>query len=110
MHPGLDAELDERALQRQAVDDRREHAHVIRRRPIHPAMVSGQAAPDIATTDHDRRLDSERLHFLDPLGDLAHDLGRNILLRAAFAQSLPAQLEHDTFIDGRLSFALHGRQ
>ena len=73
-------------------------------------MVRGQAAPDIPATDHNRSLDPERLHFPDPLGDLAHDLRRDVFLCAAFTQRFAAQLEHDAFVNGRWSFTLHGRQ
>jgi len=73
-------------------------------------MVRGQAAPDISPADHNRGLDAERLDFLDPLGDLADDLRRNILLRPALTQSFAAQLQDDAFVDRRWRFAWHGRQ
>ena len=104
----FDADLVERALQGETVDDGREHAHVIRGRAIHPAMAGGQSAPDIAAADDDRSLDAERLHFLDALSDFAHDLRRDVFARAAFAESFAAQFEDDAFVNGRWSFARMG--
>ena len=59
LHARFDAGLLERALQREAVDHRRQHAHVIRGRAIHAAMAGGQSAPDVSAADHDRDLHAE---------------------------------------------------
>jgi hypothetical protein len=50
------------------------------------------------------------MDFLNSLGDLAHDLRRNVFPGSALAQSFAAQLEDDALIDWCGSFALHGRQ
>ena len=60
----------ERVLQRQRVDHRRQHAHVIGRRAIHAARARGQAAEDVAAADDDAGLDAQLLDFGDVLGDL----------------------------------------
>jgi hypothetical protein len=72
-------------------------------------VAGGEAAPNIAPTDDHGGLNAERLDFLDPLGDLPHDLRRNIFAGSAFAQRFTAQLEDDALIDWGWSFALHGR-
>ena len=104
LHARLHAELLERAFQRHAVDHRREHAHVIRGRAIHPAIGRRQSAPDISAADHHRNLHSQIVHFLDALRDLAHNRRRNVVAPAAFLQRLAAQFEHDAFVSGRFRF------
>jgi hypothetical protein len=61
LHPGRLAEALERVLQRQRVDDRGQHAHVVGGRAVHAARARGQAAEDVAATDDDRRLNAEAL-------------------------------------------------
>ena len=58
--PGRHAGPLEGVLERQAVHDRREHADVVAGRAVHPARRGGQAAEDVAATDHDPDLDAER--------------------------------------------------
>ena len=70
-----DALLFERVLQRQRVDDGRQHAHVVGGRPIHPAGAGGHAAEDVAAADDDGRLDAHALDFGHVLRDLGGDIG-----------------------------------
>ena len=47
----------ERVLQRQRVDDRGEHAHVVGLGAVHAGTGAGHAAPDVAAADDDRDVD-----------------------------------------------------
>src|SRR5690606_37042183 len=50
---GGDAAPLERILQRERIDDRREHAHVIGRHAIHAGLGKPRAAKDVAAADHE---------------------------------------------------------
>ena len=67
-------------------------------------MRRGEATPDISAADHYRHLHAEVAHFLDPLGDLAHDRRRNVVARAALLQRFAAQFEDNTFVSWRFRF------
>ena len=70
-----DALLLERVLQRQRVDDRGQHAHVVGGGAVHAAGAGGDAAEDVAAADDDGRLDAERLDLGDVGGDARGDVG-----------------------------------
>ena len=92
--------LLERVLQRQRVDDRRQHAHVVGRRAVHPAGAGRDAAEDVAAADDDGRLDAHALDF----GDVERDLGGDGRIDAVvlFAhQGFAGQLEEDALIGER---------
>ena len=96
-HARDDVLLFEGVLQRERVDDRCEHAHVIGGRAVHAARARGDAAEDVAAADHDRGLDA---HALD-LGDVARDLRRNrgidpVVLFAH--QGFAGEFEEDAFV------------
>ena len=74
-HARGDADLLERVLQRQRVDDGGEHAHVVGRRAVHALRAGGEAAEQVAAADDDGGLDAELLDFADLLGDLGGDGG-----------------------------------
>ena len=65
-----------------------------------PRWTADESAPDISAADDDRNLHAEIADFLHPLGDLAHDLGRNVFAPAAFVQRFTAQFEDDAFVGG----------
>ena len=69
LHPGRDVALLERVLQRQGVDDRGEHAHVVAGHPVDPLLARRHTADDVAAADHDRELDAEAMHLGDLVGD-----------------------------------------
>ena len=77
-----DALLLERVLQRQRVDDRRQHAHVVGGRAIHAARAGRDAAEDVAAADDDGGLDAHALDLGDVLGDLRRH-GRDRCRRSA---------------------------
>ena len=93
---------------REAVDHGGEHAHVIGRGAIHPAMAGGEAAPDVAAADDDRDLHAEVVHLLHLPRDLLHDLRRDVVAPARFAERFAAQFEDDAFVGGRGTFHLGG--
>ena len=83
---GLDAGLFERVLESEGVDDGGEHAHVVGRIAVHPAFTGGRGTtPDVAAADDDRQLQGGRDDFLDLLGQMTGDAGREVVTR--FAES-----------------------
>ena len=70
---GLDARRDgallERVLQRQGVDHRRQHPHVVAGDAVDSLVAGGDAADDVAAADHDRELDAEAVDVGDLVGD-----------------------------------------
>ena len=98
-HARRDAELLERVLQRQGVDDRGEHAHVVGGGAVHAARAGRQAAEQIAAADDDGGLDAELLDFADLAGDLRGDRGidpERLLAHEGFA----GEFEEDAGVDG----------
>ncbi len=69
-HARVRAARLERVLQRQRVDDRRQHAHVVGVRAVHAARAGGDAAEDVAAADHQRDLDAQAVDVDDLVGDL----------------------------------------
>ena len=71
LHSRVDPGGFERALEGQRVNHRGQHAHVVRRHPVHPLRRARKPAEDIAPAD-----DHADLHArADDLGDFAGDLG-----------------------------------
>ena len=66
----------QRVLQRERVDDGREHAHVVGAGAVHAARRAAHAPQDVAATDDDRDLDAEiGASARDLVGDALHDDG-----------------------------------
>ena len=95
-----DALLLERVLQRQRVDHRRQHAHVVGGRAVHAARAGGDAAEDVAAADDDGGLDAHALDFGDVLGDLRRD-GRIDAVGLLAHQGFAGEFEEDAFVGGR---------
>ena len=91
------ADVLERILEREAVHDRREHADVVARRPVHALRGGGQAAEDVAATDHDPDLDAATVDLGDLAGDERAELGIDAV-RAVTEQRLAGQLEEDPLV------------
>ena len=72
----------ERVLQRQRVDHRGEHAHVVGGRAVHALGAGREAAEQVAAADDDGGLHAELLDLADVLGDLRGD-GRDRCRTAA---------------------------
>src|SRR5207237_3850561 len=69
LHPRLDAFLLQEVLQPQAVDDRAEHAHVVRTRAVDTALREQCAAKHVAATDDDCDLHATAYDVGDLTGD-----------------------------------------
>ena len=91
--------LLERVLQRQRVDDRRQHAHVVGGRAIHALGAGGDAAEDVAAADDDGGLDAPALDVRDLAGDLVGD-GRVDAEFLLAHQGFAGQLEENALISG----------
>src|SRR5581483_11527943 len=97
--PRLDAGLLQEVLQRQAVDDRAEHAHVVRARPVDAALRQERAAEHVAAADDDTDLHPAADDVADLPCDVGHDpgidaeLGTARLTRAG--ERLTGELEQD---------------
>ena len=94
-----DAVVLERVLQRQRVDDRRQHPHVVGRRAVHALRARRQAAEQVAAADHDRGLDAELLDLLDVFRDLGGDRGVDSELLLAH-QGFAGKFEQDALVGG----------
>ena len=70
-----DVVLFERILQRQGIDDRGDHAHVIGGRSVHAARARRQAAENVAAADHDGSLHAQTLQLRDVFGNPRRDNG-----------------------------------
>ena len=95
-HPGVLAGLLQRVLQGQRVEHRRQHAHVVAGRPVHPLGRGGEAAVDVAGADDDRDLDPAGTDRRDLLGDALH-LSRIGAVAKVAHQRLARELEQDAF-------------
>ena len=73
-HPGGNALLFESVLERQRIDDRRQHAHVVRRDTVHGFGGGGHAPEEIAAPHHHAYLDAGLRHLGDLAGEAAHFL------------------------------------
>ena len=90
LNTGLDADLLERAPQRESVDHGSKHPHVIRRGAIHPAIRRRKTAPDISAADHHCHLDAEIAHLFDAFGNIAYHRRRNVVATAALLDGFAA--------------------
>src|SRR5208282_2870333 len=89
----------ERVLQGEGVDDRREHAHLVRGRPVHAPRLVFTAADEIAGADYDRKLDAEVADFLD----FERDVGERVEVDAVLmfgGERLAGELEQNSIEAG----------
>ena len=89
----------ERVLERERVEDGREHAGVVRRRAVHPLGRGGDAAVDVAAADDDRELQPLRLDVDDLTGDLVDRLRVGAVLVIPH-QRLARELQEDAAESG----------
>ncbi|CAB4836753.1 unannotated protein [freshwater metagenome] len=95
LYPRRLPELFEGVLQRQCIDHRGEHAHVVGLGAIHARAGTGHATPDVAPADHHGDVDREGLAQLDNvLGDLADHNAVDARARGS-GESLTRELEND---------------
>jgi len=82
-------------LERQSVDHRREHPHVVGTGAVHAARRAAQAPEDVAAADHDRDLDAEvGAGVGDLLRDPADDLAVDAEVELGVGERLAGELEH----------------
>ena len=97
LHPGLDALLLQEVLERQAVHDGAEHAHVVGAGPVHAALLELGAAEEVAAADDDRDLDAGCARPSAISRAIAlHDVGVDADLAAA--EHLTGELEQDALV------------
>src|SRR5690606_26209076 len=107
-HPGAHPAALEGVLEREGVDDRGEHAHVVALGPVHALAGSLEPAEDVATPHDQADLDARGLYVRDLLGGGPQGLGvdpSGVLV----AQGLTAELEHHPFVPKRTESSVrHG--
>ncbi len=96
---GRDAVVLERVLQRERVDHRRQHAHVVGCGPVHALGARREAAEQVAAADDNRRLDAERLNLEDVFGDLGRDRRIDSELLLAH-QGFTGKLQQNALVGG----------
>ena len=95
-HYGVDTLLVEGVLHGEAVHHGAEHAHGIALGAVHAACGCGNAADEVAATDHERDLHA----LLDDGGDFACHVGENSIIDtvALFAcEGFATELQENTF-------------
>ncbi|MBB3727714.1 hypothetical protein FHR33_003574 [Nonomuraea dietziae] len=70
LHAGLDAALLKEVLERQAVDHRAQHAHVVASATVETAGGQGGAAEHVPAAHHDRHLNALTDGFGDGVGHM----------------------------------------
>jgi hypothetical protein len=93
------ATLLHRVLERERVDDGREHPHVVARDAVDALRRRRHAADDVSAPDHDRRLHAEARD----LGDLVRDARDDRRLdaeRLAAEERFPGELQEDPAVAG----------
>src|SRR6266550_3930264 len=105
--PHLERRLDTRVralplqyvLERERVEQRREHAGVVGGRPLHAFRRGRHAAVEVAAAADDRNPDAARVHRRDFSGEPADDRNVDAVL-ARPHQRLSRKLQHDPAEDG----------
>jgi hypothetical protein len=90
-HPRDDVDVLEGVLQRERVDDGREHTHVVGGGAVHAARARRKAAEQVAAADDDAGLHAQLLDSANLLGDVGGDGGidpERLLAHEGFAREL----------------------
>ena len=92
-----DAFLLQEVLQRKAVHDGAEHAHVVAAGPFHAALLQLRPAEEVPATDHDGHLNPTA----DDLGDLSGHQRDHVGVQPHFpaAEHLPAEFEQHSRVE-----------
>ena len=99
LHPGRQAELLERVLDRQGVQHRRDHAHVVGRRAVHADGHPLEAAEDVARAHHDGDIDAALVRLVDLARD-GRDAHRVDAVGLVAHERLARELQDDA-LEGR---------
>src|SRR5262249_44457899 len=103
LYPGGDAKFFQRVLQRQRIDYRGQHAHVIASGAFDTAFAPGKTAKDIPAADYDNNLHAQFAHFADLPRHALHRFGRDAHTRRA-AERFTAQFEQNPAVLGIFTF------
>jgi hypothetical protein len=89
-------QLFKRVLQRECIDDRCEHAHVIGLRAIHSGTSTGHSSPDVSTTDNDGDFNIGMVctHIDNVFGNALHNMAVNAVTGIA-SESFARNLEQN---------------
>ena len=96
-HHGIKTGLAQRIRHAQAVDDRAQHTHLVRRDGVHVGGRPLPPAPDIAGADDDADLRSHIMHGFDDSGDLV-DLVKVKQIMICF-KGFTAEFQQDPMIN-----------
>ena len=99
-HAGDHLALLEGILQRQRVDQGRQHPHVIRGHTVGAPVAEEAAAEDVSTADDQRDLDAEPVDVDDLVRQAVEHGTADAVLRVAL-QRLPGQFEEDPAVAKR---------
>ena len=99
LHSHWNPDRLELRLQRESVDDHREHAHVVARRLFDAVLGDGRAANDVAPTDDHGYLDAEIAHLADLFGEVLRVLRRDPEF-AVSEERLARELQHHPAVLG----------
>ena len=98
LHADFDAEFFEGGHEGEAIDDGREHAHVVGGGAVHALVAGGEAAPDIPAADDEGEFHAE----LGGIGDLGSnfldDFRADALVAAWLAEHLAAEFQDNSFV------------
>ena len=98
-HAGEDVLLLQRVLQRERVDDRGQHTHVIGGDAVHLLGLFGDAAKEVAAADYDGDLDPGPVDLTDFSRDFVHPLVVDSKALPG-GQCLAGELQQNAFVDG----------
>ena len=99
-HPRRPALGFERLPERQAVQHRGEHAHIVAAHPVHAVGGGGEAAIDVAAADHEAKLDAEAGGLAHVAGDAVQHVHVDAVAVLAH-QGLAGQLDEDPAVAWR---------
>jgi hypothetical protein len=92
--------LLQEVLQREAVHDGAEHAHVVGPGAVHAALGELGAPEEVAAADHDGHLDAVACHPGDLASHGRHDV--RVDAHSATAEDLTGELQHHPAVAPRL--------
>lgn len=93
-HPRRDPLPLQRVLQGQGVDHRRQHAHVVALRPVHPGGRALEPTENVAAAHHDPHLHAQVVELCQLAGGQLHD-PRVQAKSVGPGQRLAAEFQHD---------------
>jgi hypothetical protein len=104
-HPAKQPELFNGVLERDRVDYRGKHAHVVGGNPVHVDRLLGDSAKEVASADDDADLAAERVDGGDFCGNFMDEdsIDAEALARG---QGFSRDLEEDSFVHVRTKYRM----